>query len=371
METPIVYDSALTPADHIVLRNLANDIKTPKSNGSLKVADDGHGSTGQSSSTDGQAYSRTPSPLKGSSPHETISGNDTEDIAKLRAMRDPAHADYVPTLFLSVDGWPAGLPPSINKLVLQPYVRWARRIVRHETDVVMLTHLIVYFTTTVPSALLLYRHFTYLHGVLHLIMQGYYMGTYTLMMHQHIHQRGILAKKYSLFDGLFPYLTDPLMGHTWNGYYYHHVKHHHVEGNGPSDLSSTVRYQRDSFVDFLQYLGRFYFLIWFDLPLYFLRKSRPGMAAQAAVSELGTYAFYFAMARFNLRPTLFVYLLPLLFMRLGLMVGNWGQHALVDADEPDSDYRSSITLVDVPVNRGISATRATTNMVTEQPILLQ
>ena len=31
------------------------------------------------------------------------------------------------------------------------------------------------------------------------------------------------------------------------------------------------------------------------------------------------------------------------------MIGNWGQHALVDEVEPDSDFRSSITLVDVPV----------------------
>ncbi len=51
------------------------------------------------------------------------------------------------------------------------------------------------------------------------------------------------------------------------------------------------------------------------------------------------------------RPTLFVLILPFTLMRIGLMVGNWGQHAFVDADEPDSDYRSSITLIDVPVRR--------------------
>ena len=33
-----------------------------------------------------------------------------------------------------------------------------------------------------------------------------------------------------------------------------------------------------------------------------------------------------------------------------MMVGNWGQHALVDEVEPDSDFRSSITLIDVPVS---------------------
>jgi len=38
-------------------------------------------------------------------------------------------------------------------------------------------------------------------------------------------------------------------------------------------------------------------------------------------------------------------------MRIGLMIGNWGQHAFVDEVEPDSDFRSSITLIDVASNR--------------------
>ena len=32
------------------------------------------------------------------------------------------------------------------------------------------------------------------------------------------------------------------------------------------------------------------------------------------------------------------------------MVGNWGQHAFVDEVDPNSDYRSSITLIDVQVS---------------------
>jgi len=54
--------------------------------------------------------------------------------------------------------------------------------------------------------------------------------------------------------------------------------------------------------------------------------------------------------RVDARAALFVFGLPLLFLRIALMVGNWGQHAFVDCDEPDSDYRSSVTLVDVAVS---------------------
>jgi hypothetical protein len=243
------------------------------------------------------------------------------------------------------------IPKSVRRVLLGPYVRAARSIVRVETDVVMLTHLLLYFTTSVPSAVLLFSHFTWAHGLLHFVMQVSYMGAYTLMMHQHIHMRGILHPRFAAFDQLFPYLLDPLMGHTWNSYFYHHVKHHHVEGNGPDDLSSTLRYQRDSPLHFAHYVGRFFFLVWMDLPLYFIRKGRASLGLKAGGWELTTYAAIALMYRVNAHAAVFTLLLPLLLMRIGLMVGNWGQHAFVDRDEPDSDYRSSITLIDVQSNR--------------------
>lgn len=217
----------------------------------------------------------------------------------------------------------------------------------------MATHLILYFSTSVPSAIWLFYNFTYLHGVLHFLMQAWYTGSYTLMRHQHIHQNGVLTKDSSLvrlFDMYFPYVTDPLMGHTWNSYYYHHVKHHHVEGNGPDDLSSTLRYQRDDLFHFLHYLGRFFFFVWLDLPLYFFRKGQTVNGARILFWELFNYFSLFILYQLHSKATTFVFLLPLLLMRLGLMVGNWGQHAFVDPDEPDSDFRSSITLIDVAVS---------------------
>jgi hypothetical protein len=245
----------------------------------------------------------------------------------------------------------ARLPAVVYQHVVLPYVAWARTIVRHETDVLMLTHLIMYFTTSLPSALWLFYRFTYLHGILHLAMQFWYVGTYTLMMHQHIHMRGILAKRPFLrvIDTLFPYITDPLMGHTWNTYFYHHVKHHHLEGNGPNDLSSTIRYQRDELLHFLHYVGRFLLLIWLDLPLYFFRTGRTANGIKAFLWEFSNYTALYTLFHLNRGATIFAFLGPLFLMRIGLMVGNWGQHAFVDADEPDSDFRSSVTLIDVPV----------------------
>jgi hypothetical protein len=169
------------------------------------------------------------------------------------------------------------------------------------------------------------------------------------MLHNHIHNNGVLAKQYAFFDRMVPYILEPLMGHTWDSYFYHHVKHHHCEGNGPDDLSSTVRYQRDSLLHFSCYVGRFFVLIWIELPLYFMHKKRHVLAMKSLTSELASYAFIVVMASHNFRAALFTLILPLVVMRIGMMVGNWGQHAFVDEEDPDSNFRSSITLIDVPV----------------------
>lgn len=140
------------------------------------------------------------------------------------------------------------------------------------------------------------------------------------------------------------------MGHTWDSYYYHHLKHHHVENNGLGDLSSTPRYQRDKLLHFLHYFGRFAILVWLELSLYFLRKRKRGLGIRTAASEFSSYALIYIFARYNFLAMIFVLMIPLFQMRLGMMLGKWGQHALVEELEPDSDLRSSVTLIDVAVS---------------------
>jgi hypothetical protein len=338
-----VVASDLSISDHIVLQNLIRDVKRHKrQDGSLAEGDEGYISQ--------ESAGNSPKVPQDDDAPEL---DDEVDINKLKALNDPTSPDYEPSITSMWDlrDMAANWPPAIHRHIILPYASWAKGFVRHETDVIMLTHLLLYLTTSVTSAIMLYRNFHLLHGILHFAMQFYYMGPYTLMMHQHIHMGGVLAKTplLGLVDKAFPYILDPLMGHTWNSYYYHHVKHHHVEGNGPSDLSSTIRYQRDDVFHFLHYLGRFFFFVWFDLPLYFLKKGQIKYAIKAGGWELLNYTMLYTLYRLNSQATTFVLLCPFLLMRLGLMIGNWAQHAFVDADEPDSDFRSSITLIDVPV----------------------
>jgi hypothetical protein len=324
----VVFDKALTGPDVVVLRRLAQDIQ-----------DDAQGKKESASDVIVEANAQEPS-----------AALDREAVKALTARNDPADPQFLPTVFNSFDIETLQLPKWVDAQILRPYIRLAQSIVRVKSDVVMLNHLLLYLFTSVPSAAILFYHFTLPHAIAHIIMQFTYMGSYTLMMHQHIHGRGILAKRFSILDTCFPYLLDPLMGHTWNGYYYHHVKHHHVEGNGPNDLSSTIRFQRDDPLHFLYYLGRFFFLVWLDLPLYFARKGRYVLGCKAAFWEFATLGFIASLYRYNPSATNVVYLAPLLLLRIGLMIGNWGQHAFVDHDEPDSDYRSSVTLIDVAVS---------------------
>lgn len=276
---------------------------------------------------------------------------DHDEQSSIRAL---AELRGEPSVFTTVDmkDLPAG--KGIKAGLVRAYINLAQGIVRHPVDVVFLTHICLYLGTSVPSAVFLYYRFTWVHGMLHWLMQFLYCGPFTLMLHNHIHNNGLFQKRHAWFDCTWPYILEPLMGHTWDSYYYHHVKHHHVENNGPEDLSSTIRYQRDEVWDFFLYIGRFIAFIWIELPLYFLRKRKTTLALKSACSELLSCLFIYILARANFYPTLFVLIIPLIQMRIGLMVGNFGQHALVDDIEPTSDFRSSITLIDVPVRCPLS-----------------
>ncbi len=156
----------------------------------------------------------------------------------LNAYNNPDNADFTATILTSWDE--KDIPPFINEYILKPYERIATRIVRHPTDVVFLTHLIQYMTFNLGSAIWLFYRFTYLHAIAHAIYTGWCVGAFTLLMHNHIHNNGILSKNWAWLEKTFPYILEPLMGHTWDSYCYHHVKHHHVESNGWLQLAMTV-----------------------------------------------------------------------------------------------------------------------------------
>lgn len=162
--------------------------------------------------------------------------HDKESISLLKSYNDPNSPEFTPTVFTTWDD--KDIPEFVKYYVIRPYARVAMRIVRHPTDVVFLTHIIQYLTLNLGSAIWLFYNFSYLHGVAHTLYTAWCIGSFTLLMHNHIHNNGVLGKNWAWLDMAFPYIVEPLMGHTWDSYYYHHVKHHHVEGNGKPHVIS-------------------------------------------------------------------------------------------------------------------------------------
>ena len=203
-----------TEPDIVVLKNLIQDIQND-CRGSLKSGNE---------VVSPEMIEKTSDKERG------VFDHDRESIQRLKAYNDPQSLDFRPTVFTTWDD--KDFPRVLNEYLIKPYARVAMRIVRHPTDVVFLTHIILYLTLNLGSATWLFYNFNYLHGIAHSLYTFWCIGSFTLMMHNHIHNKGVLAKGWRWLDFSFPYVLEPLMGHTWDSYYYHHVKHHHVESNG-------------------------------------------------------------------------------------------------------------------------------------------
>jgi fatty acid desaturase len=177
-----------------------------------------------------------------------------------------------------------------------------------------------------------------------------FLDRFILMLHNTSHRK-LYKRKYKFLNHYIPWVLGPLCGETPDTYYAHHVGMHHPENNLEDDLSSTLRYQRDSFLDFMTYFLRFFFGIIFELTGYFVKRNRFKLIRSMLVGEFTYYIVVGALLWFNWRAALVVFVIPFCFTRFMMMAGNWGQHAFVDASDPGNCYRNSITTINCLYNR--------------------
>jgi fatty acid desaturase len=118
-----------------------------------------------------------------------------------------------------------------------------------------------------------------------------------------------------------------------------------------TDLSSTIRYQRDSFLNFLVYFGRFFFFSIIELPLYLWRKKRYAMAKRTVAGELLHQAIIVGVMFLNWRFGFVAFLLPYVTCRFMMMVGNWGQHAFVNTGRKNNGVANAITCINSTYNK--------------------
>lgn len=236
------------------------------------------------------------------------------------------------------------------------YEKFWLRFMNDKRDLPFIRLLTVIHVTVIPLAILLFTPL--LTGwiwwavaiVYFYIAQFYFKGRYGLMFHCLCHRK-IMKPPYQA--GVHNYITwmvGPLFGHAPEGYFSHHLGMHHVENNNEQDASSTMAYQRDSFRSFLAYFFNFLFLGFKQTFQYLFARKRKKLYTRLTLGEWVFIFFCVGMCFVNLKATMMVFVVPFLFARFVMMLGNWTQHAMVDSSDPENIYTNSINCINTPYN---------------------
>lgn len=176
-----------------------------------------------------------------------------------------------------------------------------------------------------------------------------FLDRFTLMLHCTSH-RPLYRPRFRRLNVVIPWVLGPFFGQTPEAYFVHHMGMHHPENNLEADLSSTMPYRRDSLLAWLTYWGRFLLFALPDLARYHLRKQNPKLLRRLLAGELSFWALVAVLLYVNAAATLVVFVVPVVLMRTVMMMGNWGQHAFVDASDPGNAYKNSITCINTRYN---------------------
>ena len=166
--------------------------------------------------------------------------------------------------------------------------------------------------------------------------QMYFKGRFGLMLHCISHRR-LFKKGYTWIYNWVIWGVCPFFGHTPETYFVHHMAMHHVENNMHDDASSTLPYNRDSAWGFTKYVLRFLILGFRDTFMYLFSKKRKKFYVRLTYGEMSFYVFCIAMCFVNLHATLMIFIIPFIFARVVMMLGNWAQHAFVDPNDPEEN----------------------------------
>jgi fatty acid desaturase len=233
---------------------------------------------------------------------------------------------------------------ALSRFVLKQIVD--RRDLPFVRLIVVLTALVV-----VPAVYLATPgHFRWWLGVLYLLMYGAMLGPYTLMLHNTSHRK-LFQRRIDGLNQIIPWFLGPFFGQSPGTYFSHHIEMHHKEANLPTDLSSTMKYQRDSVLGFAHYFLTFFFFGLIQLSIYFYKQRRFKLMAKTLVGEVFYFAAAGALIWYDWRVGFVILVAPFVITRFAMMAGNWGQHAFVDRTAPENSYKNSITCINTSYNQ--------------------
>ena len=200
----------------------------------------------------------------------------------------------------------------------------------------------------IPILALLLIHFHWAEVALYVAVWAWLSPSVILMLHNTMHRPFVRRPRF--FSHAHPYLMSAVFGIP-TGYMEHHVGMHHLENNLAPDLSSTMKFQRDNFFHFIAYFSRFFFLGVYEVPNYLAKKkSRAPLARRMLIAEFCHWGLVVGMCLIDLRGGLVGFALPLVVVRFLMMMGNWGQHAFIDANDPGNSLLNSITCINAGYN---------------------
>lgn len=182
------------------------------------------------------------------------------------------------------------------------------------------------------------------------VSQSYFKGRFGLMFHCICHRR-MFKKGYDWMHRYVTWIVCPFFGHTPETYFAHHIAMHHVENNQEEDASSTLHYRRDSPVDFLKYLFRFLIAGFVETFIYFFQRKRKKLYMRLSVGEFSYIVFCILMSFVNFKATFMILVVPIIYGRFIMMMGNWTQHAFIDKKDPEGHFSSVFNCINNVYNQ--------------------
>lgn len=215
------------------------------------------------------------------------------------------------------------------------YERFWLKYINDKRDLPFIHLLTAIHILVIPTAIILYTplltgwYWWLAYIPYFYISQMYFKGRFGLMLHCICHRK-LFKKAYTWLFHYVIWFVCPFFGHTPETYFAHHMGMHHVENNMVDDASSTLPYQRDSLRSFLAYVGRFLILGFRDTFMYFFSRKRKKFYMRLTYGEMSFYLFCIGMCFVNLQATMMIFIVPFIFARIVMMLGNWTQHAFVN-----------------------------------------
>ena len=165
-----------------------------------------------------------------------------------------------------------------------PFQRFIESLLFDPRDAVFVRLWLKSIALVAPVIVLTYLYFSWwLAPVVFAFQVAWMAPPVILMLHDTMHRP--FFKRWRIMNRVVPYSMSGLFGIP-TAYMEHHVAMHHSENNLRADLSSTMRYDRDNFLHWLHYVGKFLLLWQFPLASYLIKKGRSPYAIRAIASDL-------------------------------------------------------------------------------------